>query len=55
MNYSPPVLINSVLGGMAVTVGLWLLLGDLSVATTVIIVVGVTIVLVRMSPTVAHV
>lgn len=55
MNYSPSVLINSVLGGMAVTVGLWLLLGDLSVATTVIIVVGGTIVLVRMSPTVAHV
>lgn len=55
MNYSPLILVNSVLSGMIVTVGLWLLLGNLSLTTIVIIILGLTVVLAKVSPTVAHV
>lgn len=53
----PPtnILINSVLGSMAVTTGLWMLLGDLSIAMMVVLVVALSVVLSRISPTVSHV
>ncbi|MCZ6801304.1 MAG: hypothetical protein O7F12_12535 [Nitrospirae bacterium] len=51
----PKILINSVLGSMAMTAGLWLLWGGLPSAVTVILVVGLSVILGRISPTVPHV
>ena len=51
----PKLLISSVLGAMAATIGLWMLLGDLSIAMTVMLVVALSVILSRISPTVSHV
>ena len=55
MSYRPSLLLNTVLGGMAVTVGLWFLRGDLSLAVTVLTVVGCTFVFIKICPSIAHV
>lgn len=55
MSYRPSLLLNAVLAGMAVTVGLWFLRGDLSSAVTILAVVGCTVLFIKMSPTIAHV
>ena len=55
MSYRPSLLLNAVVGGMAVAVGLWFLRGDLSSAMTVLTVVGCTVVFIKMCPTIAHV
>ena len=55
MIHIPTLLINAVLGAMAVTVGLWFLQGDLSSSVTIIIIVGLTILYAKVCPTAAHV
>ena len=55
MTRSPKLWINAILAGMAVTVGLWFLLGDLSLAATVLLVVLATVGLAWASSTVAHI
>lgn len=55
MPYTPFFLINAVLGAIAVTIGLWFLQGDLSSAVTIILIVGLTILYVKVCPTTAHV
>ena len=55
MPYSPKFLVNAVLGAMAVVGGLWLLSGGLSVAVTVMVVVGLVVVFAKTCPGVAHV
>ena len=55
MSYRPSLLLNSVIGGMAVTVGLWFLLGDLSQSVSILTVAGCTVVFIRICPTIAHV
>ena len=53
---TPTLLVNVVLGAMAVTLGLWFLLqGDLSSSVTIIIIVGLTIFYTKVCPTAAHV
>ena len=49
------LLVNAVLGAMAVAGGLWLLQGGLSLAVTFAVVVGVTLVFAKTCPRVAHV
>ncbi len=55
MNRSPALLVNAVLGSMIVTIGLWLLLGHLELPVTVVLVVGFTLILTKVSPTIWHV
>jgi len=55
MSYRPSLLLNAVIGGMAVAIGLWFLQGDLSSTMTVLTVVVCTVVFIKMSPTIAHV
>ena len=55
MACTPTLLVNAVLGAMAVTVGLWFLQGDLSSSVTIIIIVGLTILYAKVCPTAAHV
>ncbi len=55
MPNDPKLLVNAVLGAMAVAGGLWLLQGGLSLAVTVLVVVGLTVVLAKICPGVAHV
>lgn len=55
MNRRPSFLLNAVFGGMAVTVGLWFLRGDLSSAVTTIAVVGSTVAFIKLCPTIAHI
>ena len=55
MACTPTLLVNAVLGAMAVTVGLWFLQGDLSSSATIIIIVGLTILYAKICPTAAHV
>ena len=49
------LLVNAVLGAMAVTGGFWFLQGGLSLAVTVTVVVGLMVVLAKTCPSVAHV
>lgn len=49
------LLVNAVLGAMAVTGGLWFLQGGLSLAVTVTAVVGLMVVLAKTCPGVPHV
>jgi len=49
------LLFNAVLGAMAVTGGLWLLQGGLSLGTTIVVVVGVMVVFAKTCPGVAQV
>lgn len=49
------LLVNAVLGAMAVAGGLWLLQGGLSLAVTVTVVVGLTVVLAKTCPGIAQV
>ncbi len=49
------LLLNAVLGAMAVTGGLWLLQGGLSLGTTIVVVVGVMVVFAKTCPGVAQV
>ena len=49
------LLVNAVLGAMAVTGGFWFLQGGLSLAVTVTMVVGLMVVLAKTCPSVAHV
>ena len=55
MIHTPTLLVNAVLGAMAVTVGLWFLRGDLSSSVTIVIIVGLTILYTKVCPTAAHV
>ena len=55
MACTPTLLVNAVLGAMAVTVGLWFLQGDLSSSAIIIIIVGLTILYAKICPTAAHV
>ena len=55
MTHTPTLVVNAVLGAMAVTVGLWFLRGDLSSSVTVVIIVGLTILYTKVCPTAAHV
>ena len=55
MNNSPTLYIHAVLGGMIATIGLWMLMGGLSMTITVILVVVCMVGLVNVSPTVAHI
>ena len=56
MTHTPTLVVNAVLGAMAVTVGLWFLLrGDLSSSVTIVIIIGLTILYARVCPTAAHV
>ena len=55
MIHTPTLLVNAVLGAMAVTVGLWFLQGDLSSSVTIVIIVGLTILYAKVCPTAAHV
>lgn len=55
MNASPALSLNAVLGGMVATGGLWMLMGELSLPVTVVIVVALTVGLLKVSPTVAHI
>jgi len=55
MPYTPTLLVNAVLGAITVTVGLWFLQGGLTSAMTIIMIVGLTIVYIRMCPTTPHV
>ena len=49
------LLVNAVLGAMAVTGGFWFLQGGLSLAVTVTLVVGLMVVFAKTCPSVAHV
>ena len=51
----PKLLLNAVLGAMAVAGGLWLLQGGLSLAVTVLVVVGLTVALLKICQRVAQV
>ena len=55
MIHTPTLLVNAVLGAMAVAVGLWFLQGDLSSSATIFIIVGLTILYAKVCPTAAHV
>ena len=55
MTHTPTLVVNAVLGAMAVTVGLWFLRGDLSSSVNVVIIVGLTILYTKVCPTAAHV
>jgi hypothetical protein len=55
MQYTPTFLINAVLGAMAVTVGFWLLQGDLSSAVSMVMIVGLTVLYAKVCPTAGHV
>ena len=55
MNYRPSLLINAIIGGMTVTVGLWFLQGGLSSALTIVTVVACSVVFMKICPTIAHV
>ena len=55
MTHTPTLVVNAVLGAMAVTVGLWFLQGDLSSSVTIVIIVGLTILYAKVCPTAAHV
>ena len=55
MACTPTLLVNAVLGAMAVTVGLWFLQGDLSSSATIIIIVGLTILYAKICPTATYV
>lgn len=55
MPYDPRLLVNAVLGAMAVTGGLWFLQGDLSLGATVVVVVGLMVVLAKTCPDVAQI
>lgn len=55
MPYTPALLINAVLGAMVVTIGLWFLQDGLSLVTTIAMIVVATIVVAKVSPTIAHV
>ena len=55
MTRTPTLVVNAVLGAMAVTVGLWFLRGDLSSSVTIVIIIGLTILYARVCPTAAHV
>lgn len=55
MTHTPTLVVNAVLGAMAVTVGLWFLRGDLSSSVTIVIIIGLTILYARVCPTAAHV
>ncbi len=55
MPYHLKLLLNAVLGAMAVAGGLWLLQGGLSLAVTVTVVVGLTVVFAKTCPGVAQV
>ena len=55
MTHTPTLVVNAVLGAMAVTVGLWFLRGDLSSSVTIVIIVGLTILYTKVCPTAAHV
>ena len=55
MTHTPTLVVNAVLGAMAVTVGLWFLQGDLSSSVTIVIIIGLTILYAKVCPTAAHV
>ena len=55
MTHTPTLVVNAVLGAMAVTVGFWFLQGDLSFSATIFIIVGLTILYTKVCPTAAHV
>ena len=55
MTPSPKLLVHAVIGSMAVTIGLWMLLGDLSLPVTVVIVVLLTVIFGKTCPTPSHV
>ena len=55
MAYDPKLLLNAVLGAMTVAGGLWFLQGELSLAVTVMVVVGLTVVLAKICLRVAQV
>ena len=55
MTHTPTLVVNAVLGAMAVTVGLWFLRGDLSSSVTIVIIIGLTILYARVCRTAAHV
>ena len=55
MTHTPTLVVNAVLGAMAVTVGLWFLQGDLSSSVTIVIIVGLTILYAKVCPTAVHV
>ena len=55
MTRTPTLVVNAVLGAMAVTVGLWFLRGDLSSSVTIVIIIGLTILYAKVCPTAAHV
>ena len=48
------LLVNAVLGAMAVAGGLWFLQGGLSLGATVVVVVGLMVVFAKTCPGVAH-
>ena len=54
-NLSVRLLVNAVLGAMAVTGGLWFLQGGLSLGATVVVVVGLMVAFAKTCPGVAHV
>ncbi len=54
-NLSVRLLVNAVLGAVAVTGGLWLLQGGLSLGATVVVVVGLMVVFAKTCPGVAQV
>ena len=54
-NLSVRLLINAVLGAMAVTGGLWFLQGGLSLGATVVVIVGLMVVFAKTCPGVAQV
>ncbi|RMH07843.1 MAG: hypothetical protein D6704_04360 [Nitrospirae bacterium] len=47
--------INAVLGSMVIVVGLWFLMGGISLPVTVVLVVVFTVAGIRMCPTVSHI
>lgn len=55
MTPSPKLLIHAVIGSMVVTIGLWMLLGDLSLPVTVVVVVLLTVIFGKTCPTPSHV
>lgn len=55
MSYTPALLINAILGAMAVTVGLWFLQGGLSSVMTILLIVGMTVLYAKVCPSPVHV
>ncbi len=55
MPRTPFFFINTVLGAIAVTVGLWFLQGGLSSSVTIVMIVGLTVLYAKVCPTAAHV